>query len=177
MALKKITNTNGFQHQVNAILAAKCRIYIAEGEFGDDDIPSDLEALAALYGSSGDFLPFGDMDNTGSNISWTEKTYEIDFSTVGLGYEVQGNFVSVTITDEMLDFCGDLGRKVYSFLFVPDQAKDIFFALSGVVVTSEGSLSVVEGDTPSKITFRATRKCNKITDAVKYKKLSIGTGS
>lgn len=173
MALSKIAKINeGFKHQLNKLLAKKCRIYIAMGEFDETDIPTDKAELATLYSATGSFLPLGDMDNSGSNISWTEKTYKTDFSTVGMGYDVNGNFVGVTVTAEMLDFVSDLGHGAYSFLFVPDKTDDIFFALSGVTLTTDGNLAVVEGDTPSKITFKASRGANKITDVVKFKELS-----
>ena len=176
--LSKITNpATGFTHNLNKILKEKCRIYIAKGSFAAADIPATIAALAALYsGANAKFIPLGDMDSTGSNITWTQKTAEIDFSTVGLGYEIIGTFVGVTVSKDMIDFVSNMGNDQYSFLFIPDGTNNVFYALNGVTVTTEGNLVVVENDALSKITFKASRKANEVNDAILYKELT-GTGA
>jgi hypothetical protein len=173
--LKKVNTPGfgtGFQHKLNKILNEKCRAHIAEGSFTDADIPTMKKDLHDLYnGVSAPFNPFGDLDGTGSKISWTEKTYELDFTTVGLNVEVTGSLVSVTITSDSLKFASNLGQKEYSLLIVPDGTDNIFFALSGVTLTTEGDLGIVENDHVSKITYKIFRKANKIEDVVKFKEL------
>jgi len=169
------TNFNGFLHLINDILKGKCFIYIAKGEFQTSDVPTNKNGLTNLIsGSTSPFLPLGDMDATGSNVSWSEKTIETDFSTLGAGYEVTGTFVSITVSKKMLNFIDGLGNARYSFLFVPEGTDDVFFALSGMTVTTEGNLGVVE-DGLSKITFKVSRKANKLTDVIKLAKLTSTT--
>jgi hypothetical protein len=150
----------------------KCFIYIAKGEFKPADIPHSQTALETLIsGTNCPFLPLGDMDATGSNIAWSEKTIDTDFSTLGAGYDITGTFVSITINRTMFGFITGLGHSRYSFLFVPEGVNDVFFAVSGVTITTEGSLGVVE-DGLSKITFKVSRKANKITDVIKFAKFT-----
>ena len=162
----------GFKHRLNDVMQGKCNIFIAKGEFNSSDIPATQFQLQSLMSGSGSpFLPLGDMDATGSNIAWTEKTIETDFSTLGTGYEITGTFVSITVNKNMFQFLTELGYSRYSFLFIPEGVDDIFFAVSGVTVTTEGNLGVVE-DGLSKITFKVSRKANKITDVIKFAKFS-----
>jgi len=168
MSLTKITNpSGGFPHRVNEVLMGKCQIYIAKGEIDTDpETPQELQTLITTS-----FVPLGDMDATGSNVTWSEKTVETDFSTLGVGFEVTGTFISVTVNEKMLSFASNLGHSGYSFLFMPEGATDTYFALSGVTVTTEGNLGVVE-DGLSKITFKVNRKVNKLTDCVKFARLN-----
>ena len=166
------TSFEGFKNKLNDILQGKCYIYIAKGEFLNSDIPSSANALNNLIsGTNSPFLPLGDMDATGSNITWTPKTIDTDFSTLVVGYDVNGTFVSITINKNMFKFVTELGYNRYSFLFIPEGVEDIFFAVSGVTVVTEGNLGVVE-DGLSKITFKVSRKANKITDVIKFTKFS-----
>jgi hypothetical protein len=170
-------NFAGFKHRINDVLQGKCHIFIARGEFLNSDVPSTKTALAGLInGSSSPFLPLGDMDATGSNIAWTEKTIDVDFSTLGAGYDITGTFVSITVNKNMFQFVTDLGHSRYSFLFVPEGTDDVLFAVSGVTITTEGNLGVVE-DGLSKITFKVSRKANKITDVIKFARYSNVTGA
>ena len=165
------TTFTGFKHRVNSVLQGKCNVFIARGEFLPSDIPATKQALANLInGTDSPFLPVGDMDATGSNITWTEKTIDVDFSTLGAGFDINGTFVSITVNRNMFQFISELGHNRYSFLFVPEGTDDIFFAVSGVTITTEGNLGVVE-DGLSKITFKVSRKANKITDVIKFAKL------
>jgi len=162
----------GFKHKINDVLQGKCYIFIAKGEFLNSDIPATKTALNTLInGSSSPFLPLGDMDATGSNITWSEKTIDTDFSVIGAGYDITGTFVSITVNRRMFQFITELGYDRYSFLFLPEGTDDVFFAVSGVTVTTEGNLGVVE-DGLSKITFKVSRKANKITDVIKFRKFS-----
>ena len=162
----------GFKHSVYEIFKKKSHIYIARGEFLADDIPDDIDALMALIsGTNSPMLPLGDMDTGGSNITWTEQTVDTDFSTLGSGYEINGTFVGITINQTMFRFINELGDHRYSFLFVPEGVDNVFFAISGVNVTTEGNLGIVE-DGLAKITFKIKRKANKLTDVIKFAKLS-----
>jgi hypothetical protein len=162
------TSFTGFKHRINSVLQGKCYIYIARGEFLGSDIPTTKVALANLVsGTDSPSLPIGDNDATGSNITWSEKTIETDFSTIGAGYDITGNIVSITVNKIMFQFISALGFTRYSFLFVPEGTDDVFFAISGVTVTTDGNLGVVE-DGLSKITFKLSRKANKITDVIKF---------
>ena len=174
MAVTKIANIgNGFPHRSKKVLARKCRLYIAKGNIDNVVPPATIAALTALFtGTTAVYVPLGDMDNAGSNISWVERTYDIDFETIGLGYDITGTFVGVTVTEAMLDFCTNLGGDQYTILCVPDGVNNIFFAMSGVSLTTEGSLNVVENDGVSKITFKASRKADNLTDVVKYRELT-----
>ena len=166
------SNFSGFKHRVNDVLQGKCNIFIARGEFLASEVPSTKAALLALIiGANAPFFPLGDMDATGSNITWNEKTIETDFSTLGAGYEVNGTFVSITVNKNMIQFTDELGHGRYSFLFIPEGTDDVLFAVSGVTVTTEGNLGVVE-DGLSKITFKVSRKANKITDVIKFARLT-----
>jgi hypothetical protein len=172
IVMNNTTNFTGFKHKINDVLRGKCNIFIAKGEFNTVDIPTSKSQLASLINDTDSpFLPIGDMDATGSNITWSEKTIETDFSTLGAGYEVNGVFVSITINKNMFQFVSELGFSRYSFLFIPEGTDDIFFAVSGVTVTTEGNLGVVE-DGLSKITFKVSRKANKITDVIKFATLT-----
>jgi hypothetical protein len=165
----------GFKNKINDVLQGKCYIYIARGEFWNNDIPSSKNQLGNLISATNcPFLPLGDMDAGGSNITWTEKTIDTDFSVLGAGYEVSGTFVSITVNKRMFQFISELGYSKYSFLFMPEGINNIFFAISGVNVTTEGNLGVVE-DGLSKITFKVSRKANKITDVIKFAVFSSGT--
>ena len=62
-------------------------------------------------------------------------------------------------------------KNRFSFLFIPEGTDDVLFAVSGVTVTTEGNLGVVE-DGLSKITFKVSRKVNKITDVIKFARLT-----
>jgi len=168
------TNNNfiGFRHRINDVLQGKCHVFIARGEFMNSDVPTSIPALSSLYsGTNCPFLPLGDMDATGSNITWSEKTIDTDFSTIGAGYEITGTFVSITINRNMFQFITDLGHHRYSFLFVPEGTNDVLFAVSGVTITTEGNMGVVE-DGLSKITFKVGRKANKVTDVIKFRKFA-----
>jgi len=166
------SNFAGFRHSVNDVLQGKCHTFIARGEFLPSDIPSSKIALANLIsGNNSPFLPLGDMDATGSNITWSEKTIDTDFNVIGAGYDITGTFVSITVNRNMLQFVTELGHRRYSFLFVPEGTDDVLFAVSGVTVTTEGNLGVVE-DGLSKITFKVSRKANKITDVIKFARFS-----
>jgi hypothetical protein len=173
MAVKKMTNFgNGFIHQLNKVFKRRCRLYIAEGNLDDVADPTNIAALTALYrGASAVYLPFGDMDHTGSHITWTQDSYKIDHSELGLTYNVEGTFVGVTITKESLDFCGNLGFGQYSILIVPDGANDIYFAMSGVTLRTEGDLGVVN-EGISKITYKASRSADSLTTVIKFKELA-----
>jgi len=169
--LSTTSSFSGFKHRLNDVLQQKCNVFIAKGEFNQTEIPSSpAELLALITEPSNQFLPLGDMDATGSNITWSEKTIEVDFSTLGAGYEITGTLVSITVNAQMLQFITELGYSRYSFLFIPEGVEDLFFAVSGVTVTSEGNLGVVE-DGLSKITLKIARKANKITDVIKFEKL------
>jgi hypothetical protein len=61
-----------------------------------------------------------------------------------------------------------LGAKTYSLLFVPEGVNNIFFALNGVTITTEGNLPIVDGDALAKITFKTFRHANLIEDVVKF---------
>ena len=77
---------------------------MAKGDFSNSDIPENIAALSSLYsGLTAKFMPIGDMDGSGSNITWTQRTYELDFSDVGLGVDVTGTFVAVTVTEDMIE--------------------------------------------------------------------------
>jgi hypothetical protein len=173
MTISKISNiSNGFAHRANRLLTASHRVFIARGNFDNIALPSTIAAIKALYeGSSATFLPLGDMDGGGSVLNWVQRQYETDFSTVGLGVDVTATLVGITVMESMLDFASDLGNGEYTLLFVPDNINNVFFALSGVTLTTEGNLNIVEKDSVSKITFKASRKANKLTDVIKYKEI------
>ena len=163
---------NGFSHRLKEIFAKKCEVYIAEGRFDVAEIPENTEELLDLIeGPNARFLPFGRMDGGGNNITWTAKTYELDTGSVTLYYEVTGNMTSMTVNPDMVDFVSTMGDKEYSFLQIPIGENHIFYALNGVDVSHEGNLVIADGDNPSKINFKAFRKCNKLTDAILFKEL------
>ena len=174
MGIQKIQNIGaGFPHQANKVLAGKCRLYICKGSLDGVKLPENKAALKALYtGATAVFLPMGDMDNAGSHITWEQQTYDVDFSTLGLGYTVTGTFMGITVTTESLEFMDNLGFDEYTILCVPDGRDDVFFALSGVTITTAGNLDVVENESISKVTYTATRRVNNLTDAIKYKELA-----
>jgi len=167
--LKKITNpATGFEHRAYKVLSKKCNVFIAEGEFATTDIPSSTTQLTALYsGANAKFVPLGDMDASGSNITWSARTQKVDFAELQIGVDVVGTLVGITLTKGMLGFVSNLGMKQYSLLFVPDGLTNIFYALSGVFLSTEGNLPIVE-ESVSKITFKATKSANKVEDVVKY---------
>ena len=171
--LDKITNIGtGFTHKPEKIFKAKSRAYVAKGFMRSSEIPDNITALLALYeGANAKFLPFGTLDNSGSNITWTQKTAKTDFYTIGLGYEVVATIIGLTLSPEMLDFVTNIGDDEYTFLFIPDGTEDIFMILNGVTVTTEGNIGILDGDNFSKITFKMTKEANKLTDVVKFVEL------
>ena len=108
------------------------------------------------------------MDGSGSSVSLEAVTTEIDFGPVTLYYKVSGVLVSVSVESRMLDFVNSIGYEQYSLLFVPDETDDLFYAVSGVSISTKGAFGVVEGDTPSKITFEFARNVNEIKDALYF---------
>jgi hypothetical protein len=165
------TNYEGLKRDINNILKEKCLIYYSEGEFKSTDIPSTKTALLGLYtGENCPFLPFGVMDASGSNISWTEKEHKVDIETIGAGYEVSAQYVSVTVSEDMFALLTEMRKFKHSFLFVPEGRDDTFYAMSSVRVTTEGNLGVVE-DGLGKITFKIKREVNDLTDVIKFKRL------
>jgi len=174
MALMSIASpVGGFPHNLLKLLKGKCRIYIAKGTFDSASVPDTISELLALYqGSNAPFKPLGEMDSGGSNITWTQQMTETAFHKVGLGYEVTGTFVSVTVSNEMFSFLKSVGTDLYSFLFVPDGDTQTFFALNGVTVTTDGNLVVSEKDSLSKITFKASRTVDDLSDVIMYEVLA-----
>lgn len=175
MGLIKITTpADGFPFEANQVLAKKCNIYIAKGTFDTEDIPDSASELTALYSGTGaKFVPFGDSEGGSSNLTWTQKTKKLAFSTVGLGYSIAGKIVNVTVCKDMFAFIGDLTTGMYSLLFVPDGDTKTFFALNGVSITTEGDIPLDKDDDVAKITFTLSRDVDKLADVVKYDVLSV----
>lgn len=169
MAIEKISNpSGGFPFDVNKVMGKKCRIYIAKGTFDTADIPDTVSELSALYGgATPKFIPFGNTEGNGSNVTWNQKTKKLAFSTVGLGFTITGKMVNVTVCKEMFAFIDDLTTGMYSLLFVPDGDDSTFFALSGVSITHEGDLPLDKEDDIAKITFTLSRDADKLTDVIK----------
>lgn len=170
MSLTKITTpANGFPFEANNVMGDKCKIYIAKGKFDTEDFPVTKSELSALYsGATPKFIPFGDSEGGSSNVSWTQKTKKLAFSTVGLGFTITGKLVNVTVCKEMFSFIAELTTEMYSLLFVPDGKDSIFFALNGVSITHEGDLPLDKEDDVAKITFTLSRDADKLTDVIKY---------
>lgn len=172
---KLTTPVEGFPHLIKDLFAADMKVYVAKGEFTEGDIPVDETELSALYdGETKKFLPFGMLDGGTSDIKWETNSYKTDFHDVPINYTVTGNLISLTLTGEMLGFIEEAGIDQFSFLFVPVDRSDVFLALSGVSVKSEGSIPVIADNEASKITFTLTRKVNKLRTALKFELFDQG---
>ena len=173
MPLSPITSMNqGFPQKPTDLFKQKCHAYLAKGDFSTTDIPENIADLTDLYtGINPKFKPIGVLDNAGSNVTWSQKTAKTDFHTIGMGTELTATLVLLTISEDTIDFTADIGDDEYSILFIPQGTNNIFYALSGVTLTTEGNIGIVDGDNFAKITLKAFREANKLTDILIFKTL------
>ena len=168
--IQAITNMNGFPQTPTDLFKYKSSAYIARGFFTLADMPETITELIALYsGPSAKFKALGTLDNTGSNITWSQKTAKTDFHTIGMGTEITATLVILSISDDTITFTSDLGDGEYTLLFIPQGIDNIFYAISGVTLTTEGNIGIVDGDNFGKITLKAFREANKVSDILKFK--------
>ncbi len=171
--LTKITGlTYSLATAVNSVFSKQCRVYVAKGTIGTDDIPTTKTALEALYGDTGSFVFLGNLSESGSKLGWKQNSIAIDFGSVNTSTDITGTLISLMCDEEMLAFIeSQIGE--HSFLFVPDKGDgSIFCALSGVTIAHEGEIPIVGKSESAKITLTLTANTNKVTDAVKFKKLA-----
>lgn len=172
--ITKITTTpaGGLPHDVNDILAKKCRVFIGKGIF-ETDIPDTKAELKALWSGAGAvFIPLGDLDEEGSYIEPKQKTIKLGLGTVAKGWEITGQIKGVTINKDMLNFVKSIDRGLYSLLFVPDGDDATFYALSGIHITTDLKLIVLDGDNVSNVIFYVTRDTDNLTSVVLLDKMA-----
>ena len=173
MSVTKITGlTYSLATAVNSVFAKQCRVYVAKGSLASGDIPATTTELAALYDETGDFVFLGNLSESGSKLGWKQNSIAIDFGSVPTSTDVTGTLISLMCDEEMLGFIEEqIGE--HTFLFVPDKGDGkIFCALSGVTIAHEGEIPIVGKSDSAKITLTLTANVNKVTDAVKFKKLT-----
>ncbi|MFA7057596.1 MAG: hypothetical protein WC155_08575 [Candidatus Cloacimonadales bacterium] len=171
--LSKITGlTYALATAVNSVFNKQCLVYVAKGSFATADIPATSTELAALYDGTGEFAFLGNLSESGSKIGWKQNSIPIDFGTIPSSTDVTGTLISLMCDEEMLSFIeSQIGE--HSFLFIPKSGDDsLFVALSGVTISHEGEIPIIGKSETSKITLTLTANVNKVTDAVKFKKLT-----
>ena len=170
---KGVAMNSGFPHAFTKIFAERCRVLIALGRIGIADIPKNKEELADLINGGVDspWLPLGRLSASGSKVTGVPKTQEVDFGKFPTGVDVQIELNSIHFDEDMLEFVSELGVDEYSFMMVPDETDNVFYAVSGITLAPELSLPIVDGDSMATISFKGERKANKYTDVIYYKEL------
>lgn len=157
---------------VQNVLTQSCQIYIAKGS-GATAPATKTANLAEHTGETAVYVPFGKMNDKIGEIKHKQNTTKIDFGTIITSVEVTATLNSITINPEMLNFLDsqDVKAGTFSLKFVPKLSDgSTWLVLDGVSLASEGNISL--GGDLSTITITASAIANKITDIIKYAKLT-----
>jgi hypothetical protein len=173
MSLSKINSIqNKFPHFAAKLLSARCNTYIARGSLAANEWPTTkAELLEMIQGSEAKFSAFGVLDGDGSEITWEDETYELDHSTVKTSVKLTGKYANMTVNADMLGFIDEIGSDIYTLLNIPVDSDDLYYALNGVTITTNGSIGIVKNG-PSKIDFTATKKANKLGNVLVFREIS-----
>jgi len=173
MALSQIiTPPEGFPHEILEIFAKKHYVYIAKGTIDQSDIPATSTALKELFeGALAPFKPMGTMGPNGSRVKSTQNTIPVDFGKVGTGFSIEGSLNGFTFVEDSIRFVDSLGMDKYSLLFIPKGDGKRFCALSGVTITTETDIGIVDDD-PSKIIYHIAGETNTLADMIIYRKFA-----
>lgn len=154
--------------QITKIFKKKCRVYVSLGEMATGDVPTTSAELTTLIDDAGSekFLPFGNMDEDIGSIKYTQEKDEIDFHTIPGDFDITATLKSVILEATLLSwFDDDEAKGQLSFLFIPDGSTTEFVALSGVVMTIDGTVDL--GGKKSVAGVELTRS-GALTDIIKY---------